>query len=92
MEQQRLWTRSFIVLMGVNLCSALSFYLITVKITEFAVDAYAVPQSLGAMTVTVYVISALLTRLFFGKRIDTWGVKRALTIGAIINLCRHNKR
>ena len=85
MEQQRLWTRSFIVLMGVNLCSALSFYLITVKITEFAVDAYAVPQSLGAMTVTVYVISALLTRLFFGKRIDTWGVKRALTIGAIIN-------
>ena len=85
MEQQRLWTRSFIVLMGVNLCCALSFYLITVKITEFAVDTYGVPQSLAAMTVTVYVITALLTRLFFGKRIDSWGVKRTLAIGAVIN-------
>ena len=84
-EQQRLWTRTFIALMGVNLCSALSFYLITVKITEFAVDEYAVPQSLGAMTVTSYVIAALLTRLLFGGRIDKWGVKRSLAIGSAVN-------
>lgn len=71
--------------MGVNLCSALSFYLITVKITEFSVDTYGVPQSLGAMTVTVYVISALVTRLLFGGRIDKWGVKRSLAIGSTIN-------
>ena len=81
----KLWTRSFIVLMGVNFCSALSFYLIMVKITEFAVDTYAVAQSVAASTVSVYVIAALLTRLFFGGRIDSWGVKRSLVIGTAVN-------
>jgi len=71
--------------MGVNFCSALSFYLIMVKITEFAVDTYAVAQSVAALTVSVYVIAALLTRLFFGGQIDRWGVKRSLLIGTAVN-------
>ena len=83
--QAKLWTRSFIVLMGVNFCSALSFYLIMVKITEYAVDTYAVAQSVAALTVSVYVIAALLTRLLFGGRIDSWGVKRSLAIGTAVN-------
>ena len=84
-EQDKLWTRSFIVLMGVNFCSALSFYLIMVKITQFAVDTYDVPQSVAGATITAYVISALITRLFFGGRIDLWGVKRSLAIGTTVN-------
>ena len=85
MEQEKLWSRTFIVLMGVNFCSALSFYLIMVKITEFAVDTYAVAQSVAALTVSVYVIAALLTRLLFGGQIDRWGVKRSLLIGTAVN-------
>ncbi len=85
MEQGKLWTRTFIVLMIVNFCSALSFYLIMVKITEFAVDTYGLPQSIAATTVTAYVIGALLTRLFFGGQIDRWGVKRSLVIGSSVN-------
>ena len=85
MQPEKLWTRTFIVLMGVNLCSALSFYLIMVKITEFAVDTYGVSQSVGGAMVSVYVIAALATRLFFGKRIDSWGVKRSLVIGTAVN-------
>ena len=85
MEHEKLWTRTFIVLMGVNFCSALSFYLTMVKITEFAMDTYGVTHSIGGLMITAYVISALLTRLFFGGRIDSWGVKRSLTIGATIN-------
>ena len=85
MEHEKLWTRTFIVLMGVNFCSALSFYLTMVKITEFAMDTYGVTHSIGGLMITAYVISALLTRLFFGGRIDSWGVKRSLAIGATIN-------
>lgn len=85
MGQSKLWTKSFIMLMGVNFCSALSFYLIMVKITEYAVERYEVVQSVAALTVSVYVIAALLTRLFFGRRIDQWGVKRSLAIGSAIN-------
>ena len=85
MSQGKLWTRSFIVLMWVNLSSALSFYLIMVKITEYAAETYGVPQSIAGSTVSAFVIAALLTRLFFGERIDRWGVKRSLAIGAAVN-------
>lgn len=85
MSQPKLWTRSFIILMGVNFCSALSFYLIMVKITEYATDQYQVAQSIAALTVSVYVVAALLTRLFFGGQIDRWGVKRSLAIGSAVN-------
>lgn len=84
-QRGKLWTRTFIALMGVNFSSALSFYLIMVKITEFAVDTYAVAQSVAALTVSIYVIAALLTRLFFGGQIDRWGVKRSLFIGTAVN-------
>ena len=85
MDQPRLWTKSFVILMGVNFCAALSFYLIMVKITEYAVVAYEVAQSVAALTVSVYVVAALLTRLLFGGQIDKWGVKRALAIGSAVN-------
>lgn len=81
----RLWSRALVVLMGVNFCSALSFYLTMVKITEFAIDRYGVAPSVAGLTITGYVISALFTRLFFGGRIDSWGVKRALVVGATVN-------
>lgn len=82
---ERLWTRTFIVLMGVNFCSALSFYLIMVKLTEFAMDTYGVPHSLAGSLLSAFVIAALFTRLFFGGHIDKWGVKRALFIGSAVN-------
>ena len=84
-EQPKLWSRTFVVLMGVNFCSALSFYLVMVKITEFAIDAYGVSYSIAGMMVTAYVIAALLTRLLFGGRIDAWGVRRSLAIGSAVN-------
>lgn len=85
MEQRKLWSRTFIVLMGVNFCSALSFYLIMVKITEYVIDTYGVSYGVAGTAITAYVIAALLTRLFFGGEIDRWGVKRALVIGSAVN-------
>ncbi len=85
-EHDKLWTRSFVALMGVNFCSALSFYLIMVKVAEFAVDTYGVSQSLAGTMITAFVIAALLTRLLLGGQIDKWGVKRSLAIGAVVNV------
>ena len=84
-EQPKLWSRNLIVLMGVNFCSALSFYLTMVKITQFAVDTYGVDMSTASLTITAYVIAALFTRMFFGAKIDTWGARRAMAIGSAVN-------
>lgn len=86
MAQGRLWTRTFIVLMGINFCSALSFYLIMVKIVEYSMETYDATYSAAGFMITVYVIAALVTRLLFGRKIDQWGVKRALAIGTGVNL------
>ena len=85
LEQPKLWSRSLIVLMGLNFSSALSFWLIMVKITQFASDTYGVSTGVAGLTITVYVISALFTRMFFGVKIDVWGVKRSIVIGTVIN-------
>ena len=82
---QKLWSRTFIVLMGVNFCSALSFYLIMVKIVEFAMETYGVPHSAAGLAITAYVIAALFTRLVFGGKIDEWGVKCSLVVGSAVN-------
>ena len=71
--------------MGLNFCSAMSFWLINVKIIQFAVDTYGVATSVAGLTITVYVISALFTRMFFGGRIDIWGIKRSVVIGSALN-------
>ncbi|MGI6221136.1 MAG: MFS transporter [Coriobacteriales bacterium] len=86
MNPEKLWSRTFIVLMGVNFCSALSFYLVMVEITEFTIDTYGVSHGMAGLMVSVYVIAALVTRLLFGSRIDSWGVKRALVIGTGVNV------
>ena len=84
-EGHKLWTRSFITLMLVNFTSALSFYLTMVKITQFTMDTYGVNHSVGGSMITAYVIAALFTRLFFGSKIDLWGIKRSVALGAAVN-------
>ena len=86
MEEERLWTRTFVALMVINFCSAMSFYLITVKITEYALVQLGAPYNIAGLSVSAYVVSALVTRLVFGRQIDRLGAKRALAIGAVVNV------
>ncbi len=79
MTQDKLWTRTFIVLMGVNFCSALSFYLIMVKIAEFAVDTYGLPQSVAGTTITAYVI-AVPTSVGYGASLGGVGCMRGVRV------------
>lgn len=85
MSGERLWTRTFVTLMAINFISALSFYLLMVKITEYTIQTYGVSYSAGASTVTAFVISALFARLFLGGRIDVWGIRRSLAAGMLLN-------
>lgn len=84
-DEPKLWSRSLIVLMAINFCSAMSFWLISVKIAQFSIDTYGVSESVAGLGITVYVITALFTRMFFGGRIDAWGVKRSIAIGTAVN-------
>lgn len=80
-DKPKLWTRAFVTLACANFCSALTFYLLMVKITEYALVTYGVSYSLAGASVSALVIGALFSRIFFGTQIDRWGIKKSLVIG-----------
>jgi len=82
--KEKLWTRSFIVLTAANFLTALVYYLIAVKIVEYTMATYGVTHSAAGSMVTSYVIAAIFARIAFGGKIDKWGLKRAIVIGAVI--------
>ena len=84
-KREKLWTKSFIVLTCVNFVSALTFYLLMVKMTEYAYTTYNVSQSVAGGALSSYIIGALLTRLFLGGRIDEWGARKSLFLGFAVN-------
>ncbi len=83
-HSEKLWTRSFIVLTAANFLTALVYYLIAVKIVEYTMATYGVTHSVAGSMVTSYVIAAIFARLVFGGKIDKWGLKRAIVIGAAV--------
>lgn len=83
-QSEKLWTRSFIVLTAANFLTALVYYLIAVKIVEYTMATYNVAHSVAGSMVTSYVIAAIFARIAFGGKIDKWGLKRAIVIGAAI--------
>lgn len=83
-SKPKIWTARFIILAMVNFCSALTFYLLMVKITEYALVTYNVSYSMAALSVSLYVIGGLCARLFLGGQIDHWGAKRSMTLGMLL--------
>ena len=81
----KLWTSSFIALVLINFGGSLTFFLLATKMTDYSISVFGVDTGLAALTVSIYVIGSFLFRLFFGKRIDEWGIKTALIAGLILN-------
>lgn len=78
---QRLWTKDFVVLTAANFLLALTFYLLTVSIVDYAAGSFQVSYGLAGSLVTAAVMAALFAKLLFGGRMDAWGIKRSMLIG-----------
>ena len=85
-DKPKIWTPSFIILTTVNFISALVFYLFIVKIVEYTMLTYGSSYSAAGLMVTAYVAASLCTRLLLGNKIDTWGLKRSIIIGTVVNM------
>lgn len=83
-QRERIWTPSFTLLTCVNFLTALVYYLIAVKIVEYTMVTYGVTHSVAGSMVTSYVIAAIFARIAFGGKIDIWGLKRSIIIGAVL--------
>lgn len=86
MNKPKLWTKDFLIVSFVNLFFALNFYLLMVVISVYAMDKFDSSPSEAGLTVSLFVIGALIARLFTGKWIERIGRKKTLYIGLISGL------
>ncbi|WP_211748032.1 MFS transporter [Paenibacillus sp. Marseille-Q4541] len=81
--KERLWTKDFLIVFGVNFLLFLCFYLLVVVIPSYAIKEFHVSESLAALGSSIFVIGALIGRLAGGSLIERVGRKRMLFTGLI---------
>lgn len=86
MSEKKLWNLNYVLLLAYNLCHSLGFYITMVTFTDYSATTYGLSPSVASLSVTVYVLAAIVARLLLGKQLDRWGLKLSMTIGFVGNL------
>ncbi|GAA4393219.1 MFS transporter [Brevibacterium sp. NPDC049920] len=83
MEQQRLWTRDFVLAFLVNLTMSLTFYLLMTSMAGYAIERFGAADSVAGLASSGFIIGALIARVFAGKYLDFIG-RRRMILGALV--------
>ncbi|WP_042349315.1 MFS transporter [Bacillus massiliigorillae] len=86
MGKDRLWTKDFLIVASANFFLFLSFYLLMVTISVFAVDEFGASQSTAGLASSIFIIGVLIARLYAGPSIEKIGRKKLLYIGLILSV------
>ncbi|MEL4026653.1 MFS transporter [Lysinibacillus endophyticus] len=84
LNKEKLWTKDFLIVSGVNFLLTLVFYLLVVIIGVYAVNEYHASTSQAGLVTGIFIVGTLIGRLFIGRYINTIGRKRTLFIGLIL--------
>lgn len=86
MEKSKLWTKEYLIIAFVNFLAAMNFYLLMIIISEYAMNKFDSSPSEAGFTASIFIIGALIARLFAGKWIARIGYKKMLCTGVIASL------
>ena len=86
MEREKIWTKDFVFLLTSNFLVSLSFYLLMTTMAVYAIQQFNVTESRAGLAASIFIIGALIARLFAGKFIDVIGRKKMLYSGLILFL------
>ncbi len=84
MDNQKLWTKDFIIVSSINFFLTFVFYLLIVIIAVYAVDEYGASTSQAGLVTGIFIVGTLIGRLFIGRYIDRIGRKKTLFIGLVL--------
>jgi len=80
----KLWTKDFIIAACASFFISFVFHILMVTIAAYAVATYDVPTSQAGLATGMFIIGALVIRLFVGYLIETFGLKRLLLASLLI--------
>ncbi len=86
MDRPKLWTKDFIIDAAVNLIVYLVYYFLMVTIALYAANNLNATPSEAGLASGIFIIGALVARVFTGKIIERAGRKKVLYIGLLIFL------
>ncbi len=86
MNKPRLWTKDFVIITLSNFFVGLNFYLLMVVTSGFAMERFHSSPSEAGIAVGMFVIGALIARLFSGKWIERIGRRIMLHAGLTLSL------
>jgi MFS family permease len=86
MDKPKLWTRDFLLVTFTNFFLVINYYLLMVTMSAFAMKNYNSSPSEAGLASSIFIIGALLARLFSGKLIERTGRKNMLNAGLISGL------
>lgn len=85
-QNQRLWTKDFIIISIINFFLMLAMYLLMVTIAPFAVEQYGASTSMAGLVSGIFIIGTLIARIGSGSIIAKVGSKKILFIGLVVSL------
>ncbi|MGM9924439.1 MAG: MFS transporter [Bacillus sp. (in: firmicutes)] len=83
MNKEKLWTKEFLIVSGINFILTLMFFLLMVTIASYAKTEFDAPTSTAGLVSSIFIIGTLIGRLGTGRVISDLGTKKTLWIGLI---------
>lgn len=80
MTEQRLWTRTFVIGIVVNLFMSTVFYLLLTTMAVYAVDRFSASDAGAGLASSGFIIGAVVGRVLAGKFLDLVGRRRMLVV------------
>lgn len=84
MTDQRLWTKTFIIGIVVNLFMSTVFYLLMTTMAVYAVDRFAASDAGAGLASSGFIIGAVVGRVLAGKYLDVVGRRRTLVLSMAV--------
>ena len=85
-NKSRIWTNDFVVIFFENFIAALSFYLLMIVMSGYAMNRFDTSPGEAGFSASIFIIGGLIARLFVGKWIGQIGHKKTLYAGVILSL------
>ena len=83
MNKERLWTKDFVTVSGINFFVFLTHFLLLVTVASYAVDKFHASINIAGLVAGIFIIGALIGRLGTGRVIEDIGSKRVLIVSTV---------
>jgi len=83
-RQPKLWTKDFVIAACAAFFVSFVFHILMVTIALYATETYHATTSEAGLAAGMFIIGALVVRLFVGYLIEAFGLKRMLLVSLLI--------